>query len=90
MPTANFWVQASLVNGAMGIVVATCYDEAGGSPSNFPVAVTVQFDSYSGPTLPDGTVPIISLRHTWLSTEKQCSRLQLHLKLAWAFTSVTE
>ena len=86
MLTANFWVQAGLVNGAMGTVVAICYDEAGESPPNLPVAVTVRFDSYCGPTLPDGTVPIIPLRRTWLSTEKQSSRLQLPLKLAWAVT----
>ena len=86
MLTANLWVQAGLVNGAMGTVVAICYDEAGESPPNLPVAVTVRFDSYCGPTLPDGTVPIIPLHRTWLSTEKQCSRLQLPLKLAWAVT----
>ena len=86
MLTANLWVQAGLVNGAMGTVVAICYDEGGEPPPNLPVAVTVRFDSYSGPTLPDGTVPIIPLRRTWLSTEKQCSRLQLPLKLAWAVT----
>ena len=40
-------------------------------------------DSYSGPTLPDGTVPIIPLRRTWFNTTKQCSRLQLPLKLAF-------
>ena len=48
--------------------------------------MTVKFDSYSGPTLPDGTVPITPLRRTWLSTTKQCSRLQIPLKLAWAVT----
>ena len=73
MLTANLWVQAGLVNGAMGTVVVICYDQAGGSPPNLPVAVTLRFDSYCGPTLPDGTVPIIPLRRTWLSTEKQCS-----------------
>ena len=76
MLTANLWVQAGLVNGAMGAVVAICYDEAGELPPNLPVAVTVRFDSYCVPTLPDGTVPIIPLRRTWLSTKKQCSRLQ--------------
>ena len=49
-------------------------------------AVTVKYDSYSGPTLPDGTVPITPLRRTWFSTTKQCSRLQIPLKLAWAVT----
>ena len=47
------------------------------------MAVTVKFDSYSGPTLPDSTVPITPLRRTWFST---CSRLQIPLKLAWAVT----
>ena len=50
------------------------------------IAVTVKFDSYSGPTLPDGTVPISPLRRTWFSTTKPCSRLQIPLKLAWAVT----
>ena len=86
MLTANLWVQAGLVNGAIGTVVAICYDEAGELPPNLPVAVTVRFDSYCGPTLPDETVPIIPLRLTWLSTEKQCSRLQLPLKQVSAVT----
>ena len=46
----------------------------------------VRFDNYSGPTLPDQTVPITPLRRTWFSTSAQCSRLQLPLKLAWAIT----
>ena len=86
MLTANLWVQAGLVNGAMDTIVAIYYDEAGESPPNLPVAVTVRFDLYCGPTLPDGMVPIIPLRRTWLSTEKQSSRLQLPLKLAWVLT----
>ena len=86
MLTTNLWVQVGLVNGAMGTVVAICYDDAGESPPRLPVAVTVQFDSFSGPTLSDGSVPITPLRRTWLSTDKTCSRLQLPLKLAWAVT----
>ena len=39
-----------------------------------------------GPTLPDNTVPVIPLRHTWSSTATQCSRLQLPVKLAWEIT----
>ena len=86
MLTTNLWVQVGLVNGAMGTVVAICYDNAGESPPRLPVAVTVRFDSFSGPTLSDGSVPITPLRRTWLSTDKTCSRLQLPLKLAWAIT----
>ena len=85
MLTANLWVEVGLVNGAVGTVVAICYGE-GRSPPELPIAVTVKFDSYTGPTLSDGTVPIIPLRRTWFSTSQQCSRLQLPLKLAWAVT----
>lgn len=86
MLTANLWVQVGLVNGALGTVVAICYDGADQSPPNLPVAVTVKFDSYTGPTLADGSVPIVPLRRTWLSSTHPCSRLQLPLKLAWAVT----
>ena len=46
----------------------------------------VHFDSYPGPTLYDGTVPITPIRHTWSTSSAQCSHLQLLLKLAWAVT----
>ena len=85
MLSANLWVEVGLVNGALGTVEAICY-EGDQRPPNLPIAVTVKFDSYSGPTLPDGTVPITPLRRTWFSTTKPCSRLQIPLKLAWAVT----
>ena len=50
-----------LVNSAMGIINAILYHINGGPP-DLLVAVTVTFDTYSGPTLPDGTVPITPLR----------------------------
>ena len=85
MLIANLWVDVGLVNGAMGTVSAICYD-SGGAPPDLPVAVTVRFDTYHGPTLPDGTVPITPIRRTWSTSGSQCSRLQLPLKLAWAVT----
>ena len=85
MLTANLWVDKGLVNGAMGTVVAICY-RSGQSPPNLPIAVTVRFDSYRGPTLSDGTIPITPLRRTWSTSGGSCSRLQLPLKLAWAVT----
>ena len=85
MLTSNLWVDMGLVNGAMGTVVAICYRN-GESPPNLPIAVTVRFDSYRGPTLSDGTVPITPLRRTWSASGGSCSRLQLPLKLAWAVT----
>ena len=85
MLTANLWVDKGLVNGSMGTVVAICY-RSGEAPPNLPIAVTVKFDFYRGPTLSDGTVPIIPLRRTWSASGAPCSRLQLPLKLAWAVT----
>ena len=83
--TSNLWVDMGLVNGAMGTIIAICY-RSGESPPNLPIAVTVRFDSYRGPTLSDGTVPITPLRRTWSASGGSCSRLQLPLKLAWAVT----
>ena len=84
MLTSNLWVDKGLVNGAMGTVAAICY--LTGGPPDLPVAVMVHFDSYSGPTLPDGTVPITPLRRSWSTSGAQCSRTQLPLKLSWAVT----
>ena len=85
MLIANLWVDMGLVNGAMGTVQAICYQSAK-APPNLPVAVMVHFDTYSGPTLPDGTVPITPIRRSWSTSGAQCSRLQLPLRLAWAVT----
>jgi ATP-dependent DNA helicase PIF1 len=85
MLSSNLWVDMGLVNGAMGTVHAICYRD-GEAPPNLPVAVTVLFDRYHGPTLHDGTVPIVPLRRSWGSSGGQCSRLQLPLKLSWAVT----
>ena len=81
MLTSNLWVDVGLINGA---VQAICYITGG--PPDLPIAVMVRFDSYSGPTFPDGTVPITPLCRCWSSSGGQCSRLQLSLKLAWAVT----
>ena len=85
MLSSNLWVDMGLVNGAMGTVHAICYKDDQAPPS-LPVAVTVLFDQYSGPTLSDCTVPITPLRRSWSSSGSSCSRLQLPLKLAWAVT----
>ena len=84
MLTSNLWVDVGLVNGATGTVQAICYQNAG--PPALPTVVMVSFDSYSGPTLPNGTVPIVPIRRSWSSTNGICSRLQLPLKLSWAIT----
>ena len=63
MLSSNLWVDMGLVNGAMGTIQAICY-KTGQAPPSLPVAVTVLFDHYSGPTLSDGTVPITPLRRS--------------------------
>jgi len=85
MLTSNLWVDVGLVNGAMG-TVATIYYPPGQAPPALPLSIMVKFDSYSGPTYPDGTVPITPIRRSWSASGVQCSRLQLPLKLAWAVT----
>ena len=85
MLTANLWTETGLVIGAMGTIKTICYQN-GKAPPDLPTSVTVKFDTYSGPTLEDGTVPITPIRRTWTATGAQCSRLQLPLKLAWAVT----
>ena len=61
-----------------------CYQSGG--PPDLPLAVIVRFDSYSGSTLHDGSVPITPLRCTWSTIvllAPVCSSL---LALAWAVT----
>ena len=46
----------------------------------------VKFDKFWGPTLYDGSVPIVPQRRTWLQGGSACSWLQIPIKLAWAIT----
>ena len=71
MLTSTLWVKAGLVNGAMGTVKAICYKSGG--PPHLPTAVMVTFDSYSGPKLHDGTVPIVTIRRSWMTGGATCS-----------------
>ncbi len=60
-------------------VSAICYRTGG--PPDLLIAVMVKFDLYSGPTLPNGTVPIVPLRRTWSTCGIHNSRMQLPLNL---------
>ena len=84
MLTANLWIDVGLVNGAVGTVISICYERGG--PPDLPLSVMIKFDKYTGPTLPDGSVPITPIHQTWSNFGTQYSRLQLPLKLAWAVT----
>lgn len=81
--TANLWVEAGLVNGAIGTISDICYLQGG--PPNLPLAI-IKFDSYSGPTLHNGTVPITPIRRTWYQSGTTCLRLQLPIRLSWTVT----
>jgi len=84
MLISNLWIEAGLVNGAVGTIISICYEHGG--PPDLPLCVMVKFDHYNGPTLPDGSIPISPIRRTWSNSGTTCSRLQLPLKLAWAIT----
>ena len=84
MLTSNLWTDTGLENGAMGTVQAICY-QSGGSPS-LPVAVMVRIDKYWGPTLHEGSVPIVPQWHIWIQRGSACSQIQIPFKLAWAIT----
>ena len=69
----------------MGTVAAILYRSGG--PPDLPIAVMVQFDKYSGPTWGgDRCVPIAPVTRTWRSGQRELSRQQLPLRLAWAVT----
>lgn len=59
--TTNLWVEAGLVNGAIGNVVSIYYQSGG--PPDLPLAVMVKFDNYLGPTFLDNTVSISNTSH---------------------------
>ena len=90
MLTANLWVAAGLVNGAMGTITDILYKEKL-EHTALPTAILVAFDKYNGPTLKnlEGTpvVPIVPIRRMWEGESGICSRLQFPLSLAWAITA---
>jgi len=50
MLKSNLWTEASLVNGLMGTVQEIIYEE-NQIPPSLPIAVIVEFDNYSDPTI---------------------------------------
>ena len=64
MLTFSICTDAGLVNGVVGTVQAICYQS--GCPPSLSVAAMVKFDKYWGPTLYDGSVPIVTQRHAWI------------------------
>ncbi|KAE8739231.1 hypothetical protein FOCC_FOCC015271 [Frankliniella occidentalis] len=87
MLRSNLWLRAGLVNGALGTVVDVIYHHDKAPPEDPPAVIMVKFDDYSGPTMPDGTVPIISMMRGWEDKNgRRLTREQFPLSLAWAST----
>ena len=76
MLTSSFWIEAGLVNGAVGSMNAICYTSGDGSP-HFLVAVMVCFDGYSV-AAPTGVAIFNVDGHTlWLSLPKATSKTSI-------------
>ncbi|KAK3919299.1 ATP-dependent DNA helicase [Frankliniella fusca] len=86
MLRSNMWLEVGLVNGATGTVEDIVYEPGRAQPEDLPAVVMVRFDKYSGPTVADGLVPVPTEVHTWEHDKVACSREQVPLCLAWAFT----
>ncbi|XP_057838840.2 uncharacterized protein LOC131048788 [Cryptomeria japonica] len=80
MLTYNLWIEAGLVNGALGYIQKIVY-KPGSMPPEPPTYVMVKFDNYFGFPFDDHnpqTVPI--------SIRQRGSIVQIPLRLAWALT----
>ena len=80
MLTTNLWVEAGLVNGALGQVVSILYNTST-TPPNLPLFVVFNFMHYKGPPWDNSNpnyVPILPV------TRGSCR--QLPLRMAWGLT----
>ena len=87
MLTMNLWPSVGLCNGATGTVVDIIYATDHQLPL-LPIAVTVRFDSYLGPSIANmpHCVPIPPVSATVHIENSIHERQQLPLTLAWAMT----
>ena len=88
MLTANLWQEVGLCNGAAGTVYKILY-LANHHPPDLPIAVMVDFDTYTGPAfLPDrpSCIPIPPITFEWDTVVARLSRQQLPLQIRYAIT----
>ena len=88
MLTMNLWASVGLCNGATGTVVDIIYATNHQLP-DLPVAVTVKFDDYRGPSFTEDLslcVPICPITVSSQTIEGVHERQQLPLRLAYALT----
>lgn len=87
MLRCNLWIQAGLVNGALGFVRDIIYSPENQPPMHPPIIILVEFDNYKGPTLENSKlVPIVPIKKEWKDNNILCTRLQFPLNLAYAIT----
>ncbi|KAJ1518937.1 hypothetical protein ONE63_011454 [Megalurothrips usitatus] len=86
MLRTNLWTEMGLVNGALGTVVDIVYAPNKSPPEDPPAVVMVRFDSYRGPTLADGLVPVPSMVRGWEVGSASYSREQFPLTVAYSST----
>ncbi|XP_057838552.2 uncharacterized protein LOC131048569 [Cryptomeria japonica] len=80
MLTSNLWIEAGLVNGALGYIQNIIYKPRC-APPDPPTYVMVEFDNYSGLPFEDASPNLIPIS----PIQRGCTR-QLPLRLAWALT----
>ena len=88
MLTMNIWQQVGLCNGAAGTVSEILY-KTDTKPPDLPLAILVDFDTYTGPQfLTDNPmcVPIPPTCFEWTSNGSRLSRQQVPLQLRYAIT----
>ncbi|KAK3921474.1 ATP-dependent DNA helicase [Frankliniella fusca] len=84
MLRSNLWTEGGLVNGCIGYVQDVLYCQE--IDEDCPSIIMVKFDSYYGPTLPNGCVPITRIMKSWTVNNIYCTRYQFPLTLAYAIT----
>ena len=84
--TVNLWKEAGLTNGAKGIVKYIIYED-NVKPTSLPSIIIIQFPQYIGPSYLSSLekcVPIVPIRRNWLIGKKNCWRIMIPLKPAYA------
>ncbi|KAK3919256.1 ATP-dependent DNA helicase [Frankliniella fusca] len=84
MLRSNLWTEGGLVNGCIGYVEDVLYCNE--IDEEYPSIIMVKFDSYFGPTLSNGCVPITRITRSWTVNNIHCTRYQFPLTLAYAIT----
>ena len=88
MLTSNLRQQAGLYNGTRGTVDNILYAE-GQKPPSVPIAITVDFPDYNGPSFfpnKPKCIPIPPIVHEWHDSSNTLSTQQLPLRLNYAMT----